>query len=208
MAGGGTPRHGGDGEKGNDPSNPGPHNHTIRRLRYDAATSAQATKPGTTGARRVRSLLRAKNPVRDNNPQRFENSCLAGDYARRPLAWPPGRRHALASCAGQAERRRGLSWAFAGGLELGVFPRPSSCPSGRNGPSPHHAGHAVRSDPRPGPPRRAAVPSRLARRGEACEPAGVPTKPVTAAPDAPPRGEPVARTVCSGVPALAMVLAR
>ena len=43
MAGGGTPRHGGDGEKGNDPSNPGPHDHTIRRLRYDAATSAQAT---------------------------------------------------------------------------------------------------------------------------------------------------------------------
>jgi hypothetical protein len=43
MAGGGTPRHGGDGEKGNDPSNPGPHEHTIRRLRHDAATSAQAT---------------------------------------------------------------------------------------------------------------------------------------------------------------------
>jgi hypothetical protein len=31
----------------------------------------------------------------------------------------------------------------------------------------------------------------------------VATKPVTAAPDAPPRGEPVARTVFSGVPALA-----
>ena len=30
----------------------------------------------------------------------------------------------------------------------------------------------------------------------------MPTKPVTAAPDAPPRGEPVARTVFSGVPAL------
>ena len=59
----------------------------------------------------------------------------------------------------------------------------------------------VRSDPRPGPPGRPAAPSRLARRGEACEPAGVPTKPVTAA-DAPLRGEPVARTVLSGVPAL------
>jgi hypothetical protein len=30
----------------------------------------------------------------------------------------------------------------------------------------------------------------------------VATKPVTAAPDAPPRGEPVARTVFSGMPAL------
>jgi hypothetical protein len=59
----------------------------------------------------------------------------------------------------------------------------------------------VRSDPRPGPPGRPAAPSRLARRGEACEPAGVPTKPGTAA-DPPLRGEPVARTVLSGVPAL------
>ena len=145
MAGGGTPRHGGDGEKGNDPSNPGPHNHTIRRLRYDAATSAQATVTRPA----------ASNPARTSQIHPALVSCtprgIPGDDT------PPGDQDVT-------------NWSRG----------------------------AVGSSART---RHPAAPSRLARRGEASNLLGVATKPVTAAPDAPLRGEPVPRTVFSDTPA-------